>query len=167
MADIIKQAGGDADDSNNVGATHVPSTAVDYKAGSFICEIGAKDDTRIAKILFNETLTDTQLQAWANAIDDLTSANLREVKTTFVINTKRDKPALAQRHKYLALASFEIQKTNGVTKIEYLRVPYVTDSDNLEDFKTFLETNKGQLYFPYEDIESVTVLDVVRVPMRN
>lgn len=164
MADTLptKVAGGDSDGSNLVGATYVDNPNYDHILGSFICEIGSREDTRIAKIPFKDDTTNAQIMAWGSAIDSATVANMQEIKLTLSKNTKRDKPALAESHRYLALATFEIRFKNGLVEYRYIRIPFVADSTKIPALKTFIESHKDELFFNVDDtkVDEIVLLSV-------
>lgn len=161
---ITKNGSGDNNLGNRVGAQHIPSTAT-HKEVTFVLKAGTKDDTKVSYIKFKSTATDPEIMAWAVAFDNVSGANLSQVKKTLSLNSNKDIPALSEVDKNQVLVAFEVTYNDDTTDRKYIAIPYALSTADFPVLRTFIEANMSQLYFG-NNVLSVKLHDVYKSYMR-
>lgn len=165
MSDLLitKTANGDADKGNKVSSEHVPSTAT-FIETTFVCKAGTKDDTKVSYIKFKDTALDADIMAWAVAFDNITGANLSQVKKTISLNSKKDIPALSEVDKNQVLIVLECTMSDDTIERKYISIPYALSTADIPSLRTFVETHVSELYFV--GVTSIKLHDVYKTYMR-
>lgn len=161
---ITKNGSGDDNLGNRVGAQHIPSSAT-HKEVTFVLKAGTKDDTKVSYMKFKATATDPEIMAWAVAFDNMSGANLSQVKKTLSLNANKDVPALSEVDKNQVLISFEVTYTDDTTDRKYIAIPYALSTADFTVLRTFIDSNISQLYFG-NNVSSVKLHDIYKSYMR-